>query len=202
LLPVRPTCIFKIVRAKDFLQSKMETLDAVRARLRSDEPPIGKLRRASVAVTLRVTEELSVLLIKRADRVGDPWSGQVAFPGGKEQEGDGTLKETAIREAREEVGIDLVAGADFLGYFVPFRTHTGTLDVVPAVFLLRSDAEVRPNEEVSSYRWVAVGKMMDERSMSTQRVQAGGQVRELPAFTVDGYFVWGLTHRIICSLFA
>ena len=139
-------------------------------------------------------------MIKRADRVGDPWSGQVAFPGGKAQEGDSTLKETAIRETREEVGIDLGQDADFLGYFTPFRTHTGTLDVFPLVFLLKKKVEVRPNEEVSSYRWVKLEKLTTEQARSSYGVDAGGQTREMPALLVDGYVVWGLTYRIISSI--
>jgi len=139
-------------------------------------------------------------LIKRADRVGDPWSGQVAFPGGKAQPGDSTLKETAIRETREEVGVDLGQDADFLGYFTPFRTHTGTLDVFPAVFLLRKKVDLCPNEEVSSYRWVKLEKLMAEQAKSSHRVDVGGQTGDMPALLLDDYVIWGLTHRIISSL--
>jgi len=110
------------------------------------------------------------------------------------------LKETAIRETREEVGIDLGQDADFLGYFTPFRTHTGTLDVFPAVFLLKKWVEVRPNNEVASYKWVKLEKLTAEQARSSYRVDAGGQTRGMPALLVDGYVVWGLTHRIISSL--
>jgi 8-oxo-dGTP pyrophosphatase MutT (NUDIX family) len=178
----------------------MENLETLKRKLNADEPSAGRLRRASVAVTLKDPEAPSVLLIKRADREGDPWSGQIAFPGGKAQEGDNTLKETAIRETREEVSVNLEEDADFLGYFTPFRTHTGTLDVFPAVFLLRKDVEVRPNEEVSSYQWVKLRKLISERSSSTTGVDMGGQTRQTPALLVDGYAIWGLTHRIISSL--
>jgi 8-oxo-dGTP pyrophosphatase MutT (NUDIX family) len=178
----------------------MRIIQALSGKLNANEPSAGQLRRASVAVTLNDPESPNVLLIKRADRVDDPWSGQVAFPGGKVQEGDRTLKETAIRETREEVGIDLGQDADFLGYLTPFRTHTGTLDVFPAVFLLRKKVEVRPNEEVSSYQWVKLERLTAEQVRSSYRVDAGGQTRELPALLVDGYVVWGLTHRIISSL--
>ena len=178
----------------------MKIIQALSGRLNANEPSAGQLKRASVAVTLNGPESPSVLLIKRADRVGDPWSGQVAFPGGKAQDGDGTLKETAIRETREEVGIDLGQDADFLGYLTPFRTRTGTLDVFPAVFLLKKKVEVRSNEEVSSYRWVKLEKLTAEHVRSSYRVDVGGQTREIPALLVDGYVVWGLTHGIISSL--
>ena len=178
----------------------MEVLQALKGKLSTDEPPVGQLKRASVSVALKDPGAPSVLLIKRADRVGDPWSGQVAFPGGKAQDGDRTLRETAIRETLEEVGIDLGRDADFLGYFTSFRTHTGTMDVFPAVFLLRKEVEVRGNAEVSSHRWVKLGQLIDEQSRSSYRIEAGGQTREMPALLVEGYEVWGLTHRIISSL--
>ncbi|MGD0477750.1 MAG: CoA pyrophosphatase [Nitrososphaerales archaeon] len=178
----------------------MEILQALKEKLDANEPSAGQLRRASVAVALKDPESPSVLLIKRADREGDPWSGQVAFPGGKAQEGDSTLKDTAMRETREEVGIDLGQDAEFLGYFTPFRTHTGTLDVFPAVFLLEKEVEMHPNEEVSSYRWVKLGELMAGQARSSYRVDVSGRTREMPALLVGNYAVWGLTHRIISSL--
>jgi len=180
----------------------MKIIRALTGKLNTNEPSAGQLRRASVAVILRDTESPRVLLIKRADRVDDPWSGQVAFPGGKAQGGDSTLKDTAIRETREEVGIELGQDADFLGYFTPFRTHTGTLDVFPAVFLLKNKVRVYPNEEVSSYKWVGLEELTTERARSSYRVDVGGQSRDVPALLIDGYVVWGLTHRIISSLFS
>jgi len=178
----------------------MNIVHALSEKLNATEPSAGQLRRASVAVTLDDPESPSVLLIKRADRVGDPWSGQVAFPGGKAQEGDNTLRETAIRETREETDIDLGQDADFLGYFTPFKTHTGTLDVFPAVFLLKKKVDVHPNEEVSSYQWVKLEKLLAEQAKSSHRTDAGSQTGEMSALAVDGYAVWGLTHRIISSL--
>jgi len=178
----------------------MGILQALKKKLDADEPSAGQLRRASVAVILRDSESPSVLLIKRADRMGDPWSGQAAFPGGKAQEGDSTLKDIATRETREEVGIDLEQDAEFLGYFTPFRTHTGTLDVFPVVFLLKKNVEMHLNEEVSSYRWAKLEKLITGQARSSYRVDADGRTGEMPALLVEGYTVWGLTHRIISSL--
>jgi 8-oxo-dGTP pyrophosphatase MutT (NUDIX family) len=180
----------------------MEVIRALRAKLNANEPLTGELRRASVAVALKDPESPSVLLIKRADQASDPWSGQVAFPGGKAREGDQTLRDTAIRETREEVGIDLGRDADFLGYFVPFKTRTGALDVFPAVFLLRKEVEVRSNEEVSSHRWVKLSVLMDGQTRSSCKVEIDGKMREMPALLVEEYTVWGLTYRIILSLFS
>jgi 8-oxo-dGTP pyrophosphatase MutT (NUDIX family) len=200
-LSIELVCIFKIVSiVPDPHLGKMEIFQILKGKLNAIEPSAGQLRRASVAVTFKDPETPSVLLIKRADHASDPWSGQVAFPGGKEQEGDSTLKATAIREAREEVGVDLGGDADFLGYFKSFNTHTGTLEVIPAIFLLKREVKVHPNEEVSSYRWVELGKLVAEQSSPTYRIAVGAQIRETPALLVDGFTVWGLTHRIISAL--
>jgi 8-oxo-dGTP pyrophosphatase MutT (NUDIX family) len=132
--------------------------------------------------------------------VGDPWSGQIAFPGGKMQPEDKTAKDTAIRETLEEIGVDLRRTAEFLGYGAVTRTHTGTMDVVPSVFELRKGVEISPNEEVASYRWVGLHDLLSPAAHSTYRLDFQGGARQLPAYEVGDYLVWGLTHRILSSM--
>ena len=163
------------------------------------EPTLGSTRIASVAVMLEGSPP-KTLLIERAERVGDPWSGQVAFPGGKMQDRDATVRETAIREAREEVGIDLDSTARFLGYLGKHRTHTGNMDVIPTVFSLEKEVEVRLNEEATSYRWVDLGDFGKPSSQATHTFRRDGAILEMPAFHVGGYEVWGLTYRIIQTI--
>jgi len=142
----------------------------------------------------------AVLLIERPKRQSDPWSGQIAFPGGKFQEGDVSLKATAIRETLEEVGIDLERSSDFLGFLGTFRTHTANIEVVPAVFLLRGKVRLRTNKEVASHMWADLSQMLSGQAKFSHRVLLGGELREVPAFKVGDYVVWGLTHRIISAL--
>jgi 8-oxo-dGTP pyrophosphatase MutT (NUDIX family) len=168
--------------------------------LRADEPKAPGLRLAAVSVILSDPDAPSVLLIERAESPGDPWSGQIAFPGGKMQPGDRTARGTATRETLEEVGVDLDKASEFLGYGELVNTHTGTMQVVPSVFMLRREVTVKPNGEVASYRWVKLGNLLSESTRTTHRIEFGGQTREMPASLVDGYEVWGLTHRIIHSL--
>ena len=176
-----------------------EILARLAERLVPHEPPQRSQRFAAVSIIVRDADFPSVLLIRRAERSGDPWSGQVAFPGGKMQAGDGTARDTAIRETMEEVGVDL-SRADFMGYAPTATTHTGNMEVVPAVFVLRESVEVRPNEEVASYRWVDLEGLLSPGARSTYRLDYGARDVQLPAFRVDDYVVWGLTHRILSSV--
>ena len=164
------------------------------------EPRRTGLRFAAVAMLMRNEQSPSVLFIKRAEHAGDPWSGQVAFPGGKMRPEDRTIKDTAMRETLEEVGIDLANTAEFLGYGTLATTHTGTMDVVPTVFLMRSETEVKTNEEVASHRWVELERLVAAESRSTYRFEREGTAVELPAFKIGEYTVWGLTYRILDAL--
>ena len=163
------------------------------------EPPQKGLRFASVAVIVRDRQFPNVLLIRRAERRGDPWSGQVAFPGGKMQEGDRSARDTAMRETMEEVGIDLGKRAEFMGYGRMATTHTGTMTVVPSVFELKESVEVKPNGEVASFRWVELEQLIAPSSRSTFELDRDGEVAGMPAYTVSDYIVWGLTFRILNS---
>lgn len=170
------------------------------SKLSSSQPPIKSKKLAAVSVI--VTDEVrpETLLIKRAEHSDDPWSGQVAFPGGKMSGGDRSARDTAVRETREEVSIDLDKGAKFEGYYVPFRTHSGSMDVIPVVFTIGREVEVTPNGEVSGYKWVGLGEFLQPKAASTYRLQVQGFPREMPAYNIGDYVVWGLTHRIISSL--
>ena len=108
------------------------------------------VRRAAVALIFRAGERGSpeLLFIKRAEYPGDPWSGQIAFPGGREEASDTSLAETAIRETREETGIDLVRDGQIIGTLDDLRPRTVRLPAVlvrPYVVLMAKDARVDLN---------------------------------------------------------
>jgi 8-oxo-dGTP pyrophosphatase MutT (NUDIX family) len=174
--------------------------DSIRKKLGPNSAASTGLRLAAVAIIIRDKDSPSVLMIRRAEKKGDPWSGQVAFPGGKMQEGDASARATAVRETYEEVGIDLEKTADFLGYAEATVTHTGTMEVVPAAFLLRDEVAVKPNEEVASHRWIKLDQMLAPRSQSVYRLSREGIELRMPAYSVEDYVVWGLTYRIVSTL--
>jgi len=174
--------------------------DAVVKRLGDQEPNLAGNRRAAVSVILSERATPKILLIERAESANDPWSGQVAFPGGKFQEGDASLRETAVRETREEVGIDLDASSEFLGYLGAFATHTGGMEVVPVLFLLNRPVDVATNVEVRSHMWVDLGYLASKEARTTRPVRFKGSEMQVPVFRAGSYVVWGLTHRIISSM--
>jgi len=177
-------------------------LGSITERLRRVEP-IERVEgeTASVAAIFRNDPRgEEVLLIKRADRAGDPWSGDVAFPGGRVEAEDSSFRETAVREAREEVGVDLTADARFLGYMGAFRTRRKGIWVVPSLFLVTGKPMVRKNNEVSSHMWVPLHELLREENRSTYSPGGEGGDRSFPSFNLGGYTVWGLTERILSSM--
>jgi len=145
------------------------------------------------------TGEPDILLIKRAQRDDDPWSGQMAFPGGRRESLDGDLIETASRETLEETGIEL-HNAEVLGQLDdirPLGPGLPRLVVRPFVFLVADKPEVVPNEEVDLHLWVRFSDLPQQASSS--QVTVADTVINVPAFLVGPHVVWGLTERILNS---
>jgi len=172
---------------------------------RSAEHPQGE-RLAAVAAVLRDGPYgAELLLIQRAERSSDPWSGHMALPGGRHDPSDPDVLATAFRETREEVGIDLARAGTLLGRLddlpaVARGRHVG-LTITPFVFALDQDVQLRTNHEVHEALWVALGPLYhDERAM-TYQYALGESIFEMPAWDVEGRVVWGLTYRILKELF-
>jgi 8-oxo-dGTP pyrophosphatase MutT (NUDIX family) len=170
-----------------------------------DRPAHG---RAAVAIVIReATDGPQVLLIRRADHPGDAWSGHMAFPGGREDPADESPLATAIRETFEEVALDLGQAGRLLGQLAPLpavaRGRPVGMTIVPFVFELVADAELTYSEEVVEAVWVPLDPLLQGRLRTTFTVdRGGGEIVDLPAHDVDGRIVWGLTYRMLDSLFA
>lgn len=151
---------------------------------------------AAVAVIINPNDRGgSVLLIKRVERLGDPWSGQVAFPGGHKAPNERDYLKTAIREAREEVGIEL-RDQDLLGRLPLVQAHTRRIQVVPYVFELKTSVVIRDNEEVSESFWAPLNSLEKIKTTKTEVEVEDGKLR-VDAYVYDGRVIWGLTFRII-----
>jgi 8-oxo-dGTP pyrophosphatase MutT (NUDIX family) len=164
--------------------------------------------RAAVAIVLRDVEDgPQVLLIRRAERTGDPWSGHMAFPGGREDPGDESLVATAIRETREELALDLSTSGRLLGRLSDLpavaRGRRVGITIAPFVFELTSDVELAYRvEEVAEAIWVPLDPLLNGRLHTTFAHERDGLRTLSPAHDVDGRIVWGLTYRMLESLFA
>ena len=157
-------------------------------------------RSAGVAVIFRMSSDgyEEVLLIRRAEREGDPWSGQVAFPGGMVGAQDGSFEDTAKRETLEEVGVDLSKGAAvFLGYMGEFKARTREVAVVPSVFKLIATSSVRLNREVASFEWASLVELARDEARSTYLHDKSGAKIAFPSLVHRGLVIWGLTERIL-----
>lgn len=165
------------------------------------------VRRAAVALILRLGEDraLELLFIKRAEYEGDPWSGQIAFPGGRMEPGDATLAETAIRETREETGIDLAREGMLIGTLDdlrPLRVSLPAIMVRPHVALLdRSEPLVLSNEVALSF-WLPFAALARAESWQEDTVFARGIQINTLVFKHEGHVVWGMTERILTQLLA
>lgn len=164
-------------------------------------------RRAAVAVVLVPSEVgTQALFILRAAKKGDPWSGQMAFPGGHHEPEDDNLRVTAERETREEVGLDLTKVGRYLGDFAPVKANPrGDMDmlVVPQVFALETKPEnLQPNYEVADVLWGDLGKMLDRQLLTQSTFPQFSRSAVFPGYQVGPEVVWGLTFRMLNDFFS
>ena len=162
-------------------------------------------RRAAVALVLRDGPAgVELLFIRRADHPEDPWSGQMAFPGGRSEPGDIDLLATAVREAEEEIGVDLSREAEYLGPLDEVRAMARLrpvdLAIAPFVFRLRGGATFRPNHEVRSIHWIPLDELMREDRRSVMDYPYQGSTLQFPCLRVEHVVIWGLTYRMFVGL--
>lgn len=185
----------------------MPAVEDIRRGLRRYRPALIErqdVRRAAVAMVLRETRGGSpeVLLIERARRLGDPWSGHMAFPGGRVDPGDAGPRAAAERETREEVGLSL-AEAEPLGRLDDLEgRHAGRrsgLVISAFVYHHPEPGPLAPNYEVAQALWVPVRRLVTpESQVAHPYPEAGDPV--YPGILVGRpgrHVVWGLTYRFL-----
>lgn len=161
-------------------------------------PAIGE---AAVLLTLRTTNPLELLLIERAEKEGDPWSGHMALPGGRREPGDQDLLATALRETQEETGIavprsSILGRLDELGPSATRRRFS--LIIAPFVATVPADTEPEPAPaEVETALWVPLTHLASDEAVDEVLIDLEGEEFRLPALNFDDYVIWGLTHRIL-----
>ena len=162
------------------------------------------LNRAAVAVILRqVHGETEVLMIKRAQHQGDPWSGDMAFPGGRMEPTDRHGFDVACRETAEEIGLRLAEAGQCIGRLSEIMTHfqlrRRAMVVSPYVFTLEREVEYTLNHEVDEVIWVPVA-LMDRGNREKMVWTRRGISVPLPCYRYKGRRIWGLSLMILGEL--
>lgn len=185
--------------------------DELRARLDTDRrstPADRSVPRAAVAAIFRAAGgagATELLFIQRAVRPSDPWSGQMAFPGGRAAPADVSELDTAVRETREEVGLDLERAA-YLGALTELdggRATNRRVDVSAHGFWLDGDRpRLTPNYEVADAVWVDLATLSDPSRYIEYLYPPAGVT--FPGIQLDrgDQVIWGLTLRFLADLFA
>ena len=174
--------------------------DALRGHPRWRPKPDPALSEASVLRAVRAREDLELLLIRRAEKEGDPWSGHMALPGGRRQPDDEDLLATALRETREEVGlaVDRAAVIGELEEVRPGARRRFFITVRPWVAVVEShDPLTLAPAEVEAAFWVPLPHLASDDAVSELLIELEGESRTFPALNYGEYVIWGLTHRII-----
>lgn len=162
-------------------------------------------RRSAVACILRYQRPVpDVLLMKRAERAGDRWSGQVSFPGGREEDTDPALRVTAIRETFEEVGVNLDSHSRFIGRLDTIRARARggvlPLTVTPFVFVTERPFDLRLNREADAAFWLPLDQAAAGELASEYPYKVGPAVMKLPSWRYRDHVVWGLTYKMLDHL--
>ncbi len=165
--------------------------------------PLSKI--AAVAIVLRYQNGgPEVLLMRRIERDGDPWSGQISLPGGSGKDADGDAVGTAIRETQEEVGLDLAVCARRIGFLPPVhpvpRGLARPLHVTPVVFTQIRDDPTAAGDEAQRVFWFPLDRAAAGELDGTTHWKIGFIDKQFPCWNFDGEVVWGMTHRILLSL--
>lgn len=163
--------------------------------------------RAAVAAVFRHDEPAGteLLFIQRAAHPEDPWSGQMAFPGGRREHDDPTPQDTAARETVEEVGLDL-AEARHIGSLTELdggRANNRRIIVSAHAYWLDGPRPtLTPNYEVADAVWVPLSTLGDPKRYIDYHYPLAGA--DFPGIRLDrdGQVIWGLTLRFLSDLFA
>lgn len=149
---------------------------------------------AAVALLLKhANEGFRILFVKRAENPVDPWSGQMAFPGGKRSSEDKNLRHTVVRETLEEINVNLLDRCRLLGVMTPLTsTQRPEMKILPFVVLLEHEPSIKlNNKELERFVWISI------RDLFQNEKNVKFDFGEFPAYVVGDNIVWGLTYGIL-----
>jgi 8-oxo-dGTP pyrophosphatase MutT (NUDIX family) len=187
----------------------MLTVADIRAAMADFEPQLLphqlEMKKAAVAAVLSDADDgAELLFIHRAEHPHDPWSGHMAFPGGRMGDEDRDEIAAAMRETREELGLDLAADGEALGRLSDVaavsRGRPLSLVIVPHVFAIRGQPRLVPNHEVAEIVWVPLSFLANYGNRSTLDWKLGGMTIPLPCYRFRDKVIWGLTFGMVDEL--
>jgi 8-oxo-dGTP pyrophosphatase MutT (NUDIX family) len=162
----------------------------------------GDFVHASVLLILKRSDlGYSLLFIKRPESERDPFSGHMAFPGGRMERVDNNKLDTAIRETKEEVGINIVKSGQVLGALDdvnPNNPRARNFVVTPFLSVLNEEVTIIPDtKEVERTIWVPMPHLVDGRNKEIRIRERDGREVEDYAYNYEQYLIWGMTGRIL-----
>lgn len=181
----------------DLLRARFARLDEFA--WQADWPVTPQQAAAAVLIALIPRPSgIQVLLTRRTDHLHHH-AGQISFPGGRMEDDDKSLVETALREANEEVG--LVASAlEILGVLPVFGTPSGFC-ITPVVGLLGENPALRLDAfEVAEAFEVPLDFLLEQANYQSHRIRWLGGVRQVFAVPYGGRFIWGATAGMLHML--
>jgi 8-oxo-dGTP pyrophosphatase MutT (NUDIX family) len=184
------------------------TLERIERRLVAHRPAsvdAPGVARSAVAAVLRFDRGApDVLLMKRAERPDDSWSGHISFPGGREAPGDPDLHATAVRETREEVGLHLDRSARLIGQLDTIqavaRGRVRPLTITPFVFVQTREMPFELGDEAVDAFWFPLECAISGELSDSFEYQFGGDALRLPCWRYQDHVIWGLTYRMMDHL--
>lgn len=187
------------------LAAQLQMAGALRAKETLESIDIPKqARRAAVMILFHQQEDATwkTVLIKRSVHPNDRHSGQISFPGGSVQEGDGSLEATALRELEEEVGVS-TNSVEVVGGLTELYIPVSNFVVYPFVGVLKEQPNFQPQPgEVEQILFPEMECFYrpNYRKRTDLRLSTGYLLPDMPYFDVDGHIVWGATAMMMSEL--
>ena len=169
------------------------------------DPNPARVEAAVTAVLREAKRGLELLFIRRAEHEDDPWSGDLAFPGGRVDPEDAGPREAALRETLEELDLDL-KGARELGRLSDVLGHAESIRVSAFVYAIEGDPTLVPNYEVREAFWSPLSHCADPGRQSWREFRYLDQASSMPSIRLledpRAPVLWGITYKLLEDLMA
>ena len=171
-------------------------LDKITNKIRvySGRPPVEELRKAAVLIAITDSDDPELIYTLRSNKVGSH-GGEVSFPGGMYEVEDENLETTALRESKEETGLDITK-VDILG---PIDTVVSrfNISVTPYVGIVPNNIELNNNsDEIEACFKVPLSFLLQDKRHRNDEINRNGDIFFMPAYEYDSYIIWGLTAMV------